>query len=582
MCGIFGFSGSDASADHFFNLMAHRGPDAQICKRFDNWSLGHLRLSIIDVDSAANQPFSAGGAHIVFNGEIYNYVELRDEYLPEIELSTHSDTEILLLLLNEYGTSILNQLNGMFAFAYLDKNGRLLLARDRFGIKPLYYCCVGESIMFSSEIKPLASYIQGLTLDSNVVESFARDTATDYDERSGYNEIYALKKGHYAFLNSGQSIIQAEWYRLPVRTKSVTDINCLTDECEELLLDSIKLRCRADVPLAITLSGGIDSTLIYTLIKEKLGIHVQPFVFKHLSSDIDESSLAVKLANDYGDQPIVVSQNNTSLQDLVKSLWSLELPIWNASSVAYYSMYHAIKSRGFKVVLEGHGSDEQLCGYPHMILLTAIYALSKGNIFNYTKYLRVYKNTCHVGLGQSSTTKTILKLILTNLAHAALKTPQSLNDSLDYAFNYQILPIVLRTFDRLTMANSLESRMPFMDYRFVEFCRKLPDEARISSIGNKSILRRILHKYGKTYIYANKQKIGFSSDIPALLSQPDVRQFLNRAVETFDPHTNDLMELKNRAKCGLELGLGWTNSADYWKAAALGVFSDPCFLMTKP
>ena len=155
MCGIFGYNHTNIKEDSFFNLMKHRGPDASSSIKFLGWTLGHLRLSIIDLDPLANQPFEKDGSYLIFNGEIYNYLELKKKYFSDHKFKTQSDTEVLLALLNKFGLDILNELNGMFAFAYLNKKGEMYLVRDRFGVKPLYYSLIDGIFYFASEIKPL-------------------------------------------------------------------------------------------------------------------------------------------------------------------------------------------------------------------------------------------------------------------------------------------------------------------------------------------------------------------------------------------------------------------------------------------
>ena len=212
MCGIFGYTGSEKLEKHFFEFMKHRGPDARCIKKDDHLTLGHLRLSIIDLDSDANQPFEKDGSILVFNGEIYNYLELQKTYLSGYKFNTRSDTEVLITLLNKFGLDILNELNGMFAFAYLNKKKELFLVRDRFGVKPVYYTQVDKRFYFSSEIKPLLFLNPNNNLDESIIKSYFEDTATDFDERSGYNNINQIKPGHYMLAKQGKINEQSRWY----------------------------------------------------------------------------------------------------------------------------------------------------------------------------------------------------------------------------------------------------------------------------------------------------------------------------------------------------------------------------------
>ena len=572
MCGIFGYTGLDNLDSNFFELMKHRGPDARGIKKKSNWTLGHLRLSIIDLDSSANQPFEKDGSILVFNGEIYNYLELKDKYLSGDQLNTHSDTEVLISLLNKFGLDILNELNGMFAFAVLNKDQELYLARDRFGVKPLYYTRISKEFYFSSEIKPLLTLRSNYNLDESIVKSYFEDTATDYDERSGYNDIYSIKSGHYKKVNHDKIHKQSKWYFGFNKTRFYGNKKELIQECEDILLDAIKIRFRSDVPVAITLSGGLDSTLIYTLIKEKLGFNIQPFIFKHSNQATDESTLAVNLTKKYGDKPIIVEQSHSPFKDLKKALWHLEFPMWDLSAIAYLSTYREIAKMGFKVVLEGHGSDEQLGGYDYMIQSSVIEALKKCNFKDYFLRKKVFLETQHVGFGSKLEGLRLLKSYLGDLKRILFSKKNNFSKILHESFDYKILPIVLRSFDRLSMACSLESRMPFMDYRFVEFARKLPVEMKISKIGSKSILRELLKKYGNDEIYLNKSKMGWSSDIPAILSEKNFNSFIYKLAEDFD--LESFSSLKNKATSISDKNISVYNYTDLWKVASVSYYSN--------
>jgi asparagine synthase (glutamine-hydrolysing) len=251
----------------------------------------------------------------------------------------------------------------MFAFAWHDgTTDTLHLVRDRFGVKPLYYTTVHGHFYFSSEITPLARLRSETRLDEGVVASFMADTATDFDERSGIDGVHQVKPGHYLTVTSTGAVSEHRWYTggdYQVDTSIFVDQAKTITAFEDLLTDALRLRHRADVPICITLSGGLDSTTLYVLAKEKLQSQIQPFVFAHPGAATDESGRAIALARTYGDEPIVVtSAPTTGPETLLSALRHLEFPIWNPSAVAYLDMYRAIKARGYTVVIEGHGSDE--------------------------------------------------------------------------------------------------------------------------------------------------------------------------------------------------------------------------------
>lgn len=591
MCGIFGYNTTtnETANKRFFTDLAHRGPDAEATHQCGSWTLGHLRLSIIETSSASNQPFLKDGNTLIFNGEIYNYLELAHDRLSGTPLKTASDTEVLITLLNQAGVACLNQLNGMFAFAWHEHSSdSLYLVRDRFGVKPLYYTTVGGHLYFSSEITPLTRLQPTTQLDDEIIASFMADTATDFDERSGVSGIKQVRPGHYLKVSAAGSVTEIPWYH---GHDSVVDTTVFTSKektiaaFETLLADALRLRHRADVPICITLSGGLDSTTLYVLAKEKLASKIQPFVFAHPGAATDESGRAIALARTYGDKPIVVTspptQGPTSLLDALRHL---EFPIWNPSAVAYLDMYRAIKAHGYTVVIEGHGSDEQLGGYPYMIEAAWKQTLLSGRFrFAHTLY-RTWLGTQNTALGQQPATSSLgrdIVMMTRGLLRGVAKTilaPRkwkylSFNALVRDSFDYKILPIVLRTFDRLPMAASLEARCPFMDYRVVEFIRALPLSYKVNEIGSKAILREILKKYGHADIYQNRAKMGFASDIPALLNEPATRAVLTRAVTQFN-HPAWTTE-KNRAQNLLQKDqLTWDDVTPIWKVAAITMMED--------
>jgi asparagine synthase (glutamine-hydrolysing) len=570
MCGIFGYTGSEKLEKLFFETMKHRGPDARGIKKSNNLTLGHLRLSIIDLNLCSNQPFEKDGSILVFNGEIYNYLELQKKYLSKDCLNTRSDTEVLITLLNKFGIDILNELNGMFAFAYLNKKQELFLVRDRFGVKPLYYTQVDEKLYFSSELKPLLFVNPNNNLDESIIKSFFDDTATDFDERSGYININSIKPGHYILMKNNKIYEQSGWYFGFDKKRLYGNSKQLIQECEDILLDAIKIRCRSDVPIAITLSGGTDSTVIYSLIKEKLKIDIKPFIFKHENIETDESTLAISLAKKYGDDPVIVQQSTSPLEDLKEALWYLELPVWSPSVIAYLSTYRKIAKMGYKVVIEGHGADEQLGGYPYMIQSSAIEALQNYNFKDYILRKKIQLETLHRGLMQKPNKLGLIRSYVSDLKQLVFGEKADFNLTLNKSFDYKILPIVLRTFDRLSMSCSLESRMPFMDYRFVEFTRKLPVSMKISKMGSKSILREILKKYKNEEIYLNKKKMGFASDLTVIFNDKDFKKFIFKLVEEFD--FESFLKNKNKAMLLYNHNISWHNYSEIWKVASVSYY----------
>ena len=547
MCSIFGFKSTNAnySSNSVFvevaiDGMLHRGPDNTNVISVDrHCTLGHQRLAIIDVDDEANQPMKFNNFTIAFNGEVYNYIELKKELIDGgVEFDTRSDTEVLLRGYIKYGYSFLNKINGMFAFSIYDEvEKKLVLVRDRFGVKPLHYTIQDGVFYFSSEIKPLIEIKNNIKKNINIYNSFFDEMATDYNEETFIKDIYQVEKGSIVEV-SNDEINKEKWYHgndfsfdeSLLKSKEKT-----LELVENTLTSAIDVRMRADVPICLTLSGGIDSTTIYTLIKEKLNKDIELFTFIHPGSPTNEYSKVKKLVDSYGDSVITVqSEDSNNFKDIENDLDVVEFPIWGTSTRAYIDMYDAIKKAGFKVVIEGHGSDEQLGGYPYMIESAFYDYLNQGNFFKAYEMLKVEQATSHSGLGNKRNfmfkkfSRAIARFII---KHKDIKYFQ---ENIDWTVEFKILPIVLRAFDRLSMNSSLESRAPFMDYRVVELFKKLPIEYKINSIGNKAILREILKKYNKTYIYKDKEKMGFASDLPKFFNIKENKEKAKQYIEEFD------------------------------------------------
>lgn len=575
LCSIFGFNTivSPPLIARFVDVMRHRGPDYESVTSVSTWTLGHQRLSIIDRTSEANQPMSLNENVLAFNGEIYNYLELSATHLSHEPLLTHSDTEVLLRCLNKYGVSILNELNGMFAFSWFDSTrNKLILCRDRYGVKPLHWTRQGRNVYFSSEIKPLVGIAHSEEFESQVIDAFVNDTATDFDEKTFLKGIYQVPPGNYLEVDSQGNVKLVRWYHgadFSVDEACFKDENTLIDYYEDILSDSIRMRLRSDVPVCITLSGGLDSSVIYTLAKENFSSAIKPFTFMHPGAETDESEKVGKLVGRYGDTFCGIhASENEDFHEIMSALDILEFPIWNPSAIGYLKTYKAIKDSGFTVVIEGHGADEQLGGYPYMVHAACNDYIKAGNFCKAFDVYSVARATENPALNQrASGIKHILKFLLM-VARVLGRQANGLEFMLDDAFHYKILPIVLRAFDRLTMSQSLESRAPFMDYRIVELNRRLPIEQKVSAIGSKSILRRLLKRRGLDFIYKDQAKMGFASDLPKLFNNPKNIKYLNSVVGKF--HDSRYVDLKAKAVHALAKNtITWTDTEAIWKCFAL-------------
>lgn len=550
MCGIFGTKNINVDPEIVKKSLSHRGPDAFGLKAFSDWTFYHTRLSILDLSDAGLQPMEYEGNYLRFNGEIYNYKELQKQYLSDVRLISSSDTEVLLHLLIKYGLSILNKLNGMFAFAYFDgKTRNTYLVRDRYGVKPLYYWKSGNTFAFSSVDFSLVNVLNlPYEFNDEYKQCLIENAYSDNSEYSLVKNVFQVVAGSYVKITPNNLLTKHQWYLFSDVQCAITNYsekNTVVEYFEELLTDSIRLRNRSDVPVGITLSGGLDSSIIYTLAKEKLNAKYKIFTYSNAKKELDEFDKVKRLTSDYGDEVIKIDQTKDTLDIFKKSLFYLNGPIWAPSHIGYFNVYKAIKDQGIKVILEGHGADELLGGWPWTLTNAVKEAFGRGKFYLAYDVFKVQQRTYNQDLNQKSNGgfKNFLKII----RKTKIKDRNCFSELLDTLFSKTILPINLRCWDRLSMANSVESRCPFLDYRIVEFLKRLPIQYKVNKIGNKAILRDILLKYHKDYIVENKVKLGYlSSEI----------NFLNE-------NSDYLLKYYDERKFDLDVSSWKTGSLDY-------------------
>ncbi len=526
MCGISGGISLDWTSNEdtliqftqrAIKKLHHRGPDSNSIKTFGegNVCFGHNRLKIVELTDHGLQPMESELSAIVFNGEIYNHDEIRRHLINlGIKFQSRSDTEVLLKFLDCYGTSNLNALNGMFSFAYYNKSEKSLqLVRDRFGVKPLYYLVDSGSLYFGSEMRVFSNLgMNELNLD--LIQSFIQDTASDFGGDTVYRNLSQVKPGHVISI-SGGVLNQRKWYE-PNTDFQVSRLQEFNNQFEEILWNSISLRLKCDVPVCITLSGGLDSSTIYTLIKERTGQKITVFTFDHPGRKTSELARVRSLTDKYGDELIVVTDpavSKTSIEEITSDLEILEFPIWSFSSRAYRQMYEAIASRGFRVVIEGHGGDEILGGYQYMVESLLIESL---RTLRAPTVLRTLKIISGLQGKESIINPSTMRLLYQQIRLLISRNPKrrvSFFGERTFAIDTRILPIILRAFDRLSMDSSVESRFPLLDYRVVELSLFAKNKFLMGPSGTKQPLRAILEKYGNLDVSNFSEKLGFSSDL---------------------------------------------------------------------
>ena len=489
MCGIAGCIGMGNYKLQLENMLQsqnHRGPDFTGVFFDESYvALGHNRLSIIDLSQNANQPFkdNSGRYTIIFNGEIYNYLELKRDLETDYDFKTTSDTEVLLAAFVKHGKNCLSLLNGMFAFAIWDNlKKELFAARDRFGIKPFYYHKNKDIFLFSSEIKALfAAEIQKKP-NENVWSQYFANGSYGLPDETFWDGIKQLPAGHY-FEYRNEELTIEKWYDFVNNVKCQPKIKEYQEAKEiytSLLIDSITLRFRADVPIGFNISGGLDSSALLALanISQKDISKIEAFTFYTGDENYDETSWVEQIIASYKSplNKVLFSSNEVnSLAQFISE--KQDEPFGGIPTLAYSKLFAAASKKGVKVILDGQGMDEQLAGYD---------------------YYRNNSQSTIQGVNKSPFRRNMLSDSFLNNS-AKNKYPEPFDDTvqnLQYRdLFYTKIPRALRFNDRISMAYSTELRTPFLDYRLVEFGVGLPTEFKIKDNQGKHLLRDVISKY---------------------------------------------------------------------------------------
>ena len=527
MCGITGIIGhtpSEAELEKMLQIQHHRGPDhtgSYIDRGFA--ALGHNRLSIIDLSPDANEPFvdNSGRYILTFNGEIYNYKELRGELRGQYHFKTSSDTEVLLAAYIHWGKDCLQRFNGMFAFAIWDsKEKKLFAARDRFGVKPFFYAENKKNFYFSSEIKALKNIIFDTSPNLKVWANYFSYGSYGMPDETFFENIKQLPGGHLMEFSKGR-LKTEKWYNFENRVKNVTSGSSFKEvqaQYLELLKDSINLRFRADVPVGFNISGGVDSSLLLALVnlfEDKKNINAYTFYTGDKSYD----------ELPWVEQMIATTQN--PLQKILFSAFEVEEtaqefsrqqdePFGGIPTLAYSRLFQQAHEDGVKVLLDGQGMDEQWAGYDY--------------------YHSEFGSTIQGTGSKSPMRPAVLSSDFAGLAQRP-EYPEPFENrlqNLQYRdLFFTKIPRALRFNDRISMAYSTELREPFMDYRLVEFAFSQPEDFKTRNRQGKFLLRELLSKLApKELSYAPKRPL-----------QTPQREWLGQELKSFVEE--QLQNLKN-------------------------------------
>lgn len=528
MCSICGGNYPLELVRKASQTMVHRGPD--FSGEFSNGvvALAHNRLSIIDLDSEANQPFTSPFCPhlvLVFNGEIYNYLEIKQELTKlGIPFFTQSDTEVLLHAFAYLGEKCLEKFNGDFVFCILDKrDSSLFLARDRLGNKPLFYYLENEKFFFASEIKALLQ-IKSFEFDLQEVSKWLL-FGNGGENKTIYKGILNFPPAHFARFANGDLQIKKYWECVPC-----VDLNLGQDEAlerlEEILGDAVRIRLRSDVAVALSVSGGVDSSILAHL-ANKMGAKCHYFGVNFKESNQDETKHIKQLQSDLGVEINYITPTLENIKDDFLKLVQTQDEIFRSFSI--YSQYLLFKSIApfCKVVLGGQGADELFGGYYHhigrYIFSNPIEFENRIKLYG-NEALREYQFGLKCSLGDSLKMQLFFEdnqggieklkkmgFLIPSMENLLERFLLDFNQGLWLdTFRYN-LPNLLRYEDRNAMAFGIENRTPFTDYRVVEFAFNLDSSLKFARGYSKYILRLLLEKMGSKELAWRKDKVGFSA-----------------------------------------------------------------------
>ena len=565
----------------------YRGPDSYQKYFSENIILGHRRLSIIDLDKSANQPFFWKNKYVlIFNGAIYNYLEIKKELqVFGYKFQTSSDTEVLIAAYEQWGEICLKKFNGMWSFLIWDiENEKIFASRDRFGIKPLYWSKKNEKIFFASEIKQLRSIGLGCNPNYDEISKFVYSGMIGTTQETCFEGIMQIPAGHNLIINKNKEINLNQWYDLKKETLKVKTHNDVMD----ILYDSIKLRTRSDVDLGILLSGGIDSSLL-TINLDKIRSKYKVFHGSTTEEETNETAFAYLVSKFINKQLIITRPSSEEFWgNLKKVIHQQDEPFGSTSIFMQYFVMEDAKKQNCKVILDGQGADEICLGYKRYMVLPIFYFLKNFKLMDIFKsILFVLKRNSNLTFLQKlqyvfgqylSELRTLrarkrmhfIKLSSKKIGQIYKEISKSLwnINSLQFLEIYKYsLPSLLRFADRNSMFNSIELRVPYLDHRFVEKCFAMPLENKIRDGWDKYIFRRSNILPNK--IAWRQSKLGFAS--------PSKTWINKYSFELLDEISNSEF-LKNISDIN-ELELSWRklNNNEKWRLFNLAIWSKTFF-----
>lgn len=546
MCGIAGFSDSFLSENEknytirkMLKSIDHRGRDCSSFSIHSHIVLGHNRLSIIDISDSANQPFDYKNFSMVYNGEVYNYVEIREELMTlGHTFSTQSDTEVILQAYEAWGEQCVEKFMGMWAFVILDRNDNsLFCSRDRFGIKPFYYIFENNRFYFASEIKALklVSIFNG-DINLTQIDRFLTLGLVEYKDQRWYKQVKALEASKNLVLRNGKIDIYKYWWLKS--KKSDISFQDAVSEVRNLLQRSVQQHLRSDVKLGACLSGGIDSATLVSMMSKDNNFEFNAYnIYYSGKGDTDERKWVYDVLDKYSNvNPHYITPSDDDIRDAFEKMVHIQDgPYPGSGVISQYFVFQAAARDQIKVMIDGQGADEYFGGYTNFYPYYFSYLMKNGKLIKLIKEIDIYaaNNELSASAKLSMYGKAFRKMFIPyeQLKKVELQSVNKyMKNQIDHSFEFVdnsyvswydtvflqhirllVLPNLLHFEDRNSMAFTLESRVPYLDHRLVEYVFNLPFDYKMNHGLTKYILRESARGITPDSILSRTDKRGFTT-----------------------------------------------------------------------
>ena len=552
MCGIVGFNSKNSDTlNKMLKSIEHRGPDDKGVFESDEFSLGHVRLSILDLSSLGHQPMTFENLAMVYNGEVYNFKEIKRElksfgYIFE----SQTDSEVILKAYHKWGVKAVDKFIGMFAIAIYDKQKKeIVLIRDRVGVKPLYYYFDGRDFIFASELKPIMKYKKDLKINKDALYEFFQFGYISSNS-SIFENCYKVPPGHFLKfrIDNLKLRVNEYWSILPFfeKPKFTKSEDELVDELEELLIDAFKYRMVSDVPVGVFLSGGIDSSIVASILQKHYG-NIHTFTIGFKEAKYNEADWAKKVAKYLGTNHTEKYLSSFEAKEILKNFVDIyDEPFGDSSGIPTTLVSQVAKENGVKVVLSADGGDEIFCGYERywyaknigdkIFFLPKIFreVLAKSmdiiGAKNASKFIKIYNFEHKFNQLSEILKHNSWQGVYENLIHNSknyeikelLGVVKNINEKsfeigvrenpmqgmMLWDYHRYLPDDILTKVDRATMSVSIEGREPLLDHRIAQFMAQVPFELKYKDKTSKYLLRKVLQRYLPNELI-DRPKMGF-------------------------------------------------------------------------